>query len=95
MGQDFRKIKNKPDQVRKIITFINKKLTTFSVPTSTELATFVIHDLGLNTTSFGYNELAGFALLKSLQYRVMNIILCVIHGIPLKRNNKPGKNFEW
>ena len=44
---------------------------------------------------FGFNELDGRKLLECMQYRIMNLILCVIHGIPLKRDNQPGKNCAW
>ena len=61
------------------------------MPTNTELATFVINEMKLNDKSFGLTELAGRKLLECVQYRIMNLILCVINCIPLKRDNQPGK----
>ena len=65
------------------------------IPSNVELATFLCGDLGLNHQSFGLNELAGRSILQSLQYRMMNIMLCVKNGIPLSRTNRPGKNSTW
>jgi len=55
----------------------------------------VINGMKLNDKSFELTEVAGRKLFECVQCRIMNLILCVINGIPLKRDNQSGKNCRW